>query len=53
MMFVCANVLAITVLVGLTTQLMAKEDYEFLWYLTVSISIYDMWAVIATGGILQ
>ena len=53
MMFVCANVLAITILVEWITQLIAKKDYGFLSYLTIAICIYYMWAVIATGGILQ
>lgn len=53
MLFVCANVLAITVLVEWVTQLITKQDYGFLSYLIVSIAIYYMWAVIATGGILQ
>ena len=53
MLFVCANILCIAVLVEWITQLIAKKDYGFLCYLTVAISIYYMWAVIATGGILQ
>lgn len=53
MLFVCANVLAITVLVEWVTQLITKNDYGFLSYLIIAIAIYYMWAVIATGGILQ
>ena len=53
MMFVCANVLAITILVEWITQLITKIDYGFLSYLTIAIAIYYMWGVIATGGILQ
>ena len=53
MMFVCANVLAITVLVEWITQLITKKDYGLLSYLTIAIAIYYMWGVIATGGILQ
>ena len=53
MMFVCANVLAITVLVEWITQLITKKDYGFLSYLTIAIAIYYMWAVIATGGIIR
>ena len=53
MMFVCANVLAITVLVEWITQLITKKDYGFLSYLTIAISIYYMWGVIATGGIIR
>ena len=53
MMFVCANVLAIAVLVEWITQLITKKDYGFLSYLIIAIAIYYMWAVIATGGILQ
>ena len=53
MMFVCANILCIAVLVEWITQLIAKKDYGFLCYLTVAISIYYMWAVIATGGIIR
>ena len=53
MLFVCANVLAITVLVEWVTQLITKKDYGFLSYLIIAIAIYYMWAVIATGGIRQ
>ena len=53
MMFVCANVLAITVVVEWITQLITKKDYGFLSYFIIPISIYSMWAVIAKGGILQ
>lgn len=53
MLFVCTNVLAITVLVEWVTQLITKKDYGFLSYLIIAIAIYYMWAVIATGGILQ
>ena len=53
MMFVCANILCITVLVEWITQLITKKDYGFLCYLIIAIAIYYMWAVIATGGILQ
>ena len=53
MMFICANVLAITVLVEWVTQLITNKDYGFLGYLIIAIAIYYMWAVIATGGILQ
>ena len=53
MMFVCANVLAIAVLVEWITQLITKKDYGFCCYLAVAISIYYMWAVIATGGIVR
>ena len=52
-MFICANVLAIAVLVEWITQLITKKDYGFLCYLAVAISIYYMWAVIATGGIVR
>ena len=53
MMFVCANVLTIAVLVEWITQLITKKDYGFLSYLTIVIAIYYMWGVIATGGILR
>ena len=53
MMFMCTNVLAIAVLVEWITQLITKKDYGFLCYLAVAISIYYMWAVIATGGIVR
>ena len=53
MRFVCTNVLAITVLVEWITQLITKKDYGFLCYLAVALSIYYMWAVIATGGIVR
>ena len=53
MMLVCANVLAITVLVEWITQLITKKDYGFCCYLAVAISIYYIWAVIATGGIVR
>ena len=53
MMFVCANILCIAVLVEWITQLITKKDYGFLSYLTIAIAIYYMWGVIATGGILQ
>ena len=52
-LFVCANVLAITILVEWITQLITTKDYGFLSYLTIAIAIYYMWGVIATGGILQ
>ena len=52
-MFVCANVMAIAILVEWITQLITKKDYGFLSYLTIAIAIYYMWGVIATGGILQ
>ena len=52
-MFMCANTLAITVLVDWVTLLITKRDYGFLCYLTIAIAIYYMWVVIATGGILQ
>ena len=52
-MFICANVMAIAVLVEWITQLITKKDYGFLCYLAVAISIYYMWAVIATGGIVR
>ena len=53
MMFVCANILCIAVLVEWVTQLITKKDYGALCYLTVAISIYYMWSVIATGGIIR
>ena len=53
MMFTLANLMCIAVLVEWVTQLITKKDYGFLSYLIIAISIYYMWAVIATGGILQ
>ena len=53
MIFTCANIMCIAILVEWITQLITKKDYGFLSYLTIAISIYYMWAVIATGGILQ
>ena len=53
MMFTLANLMCIAVLVEWVTQLITKKDYGFLSYLTIAIAIYYMWAVIATGGILQ
>ena len=53
MIFTCANIMCIAILVEWITQLITKKDYGFLSYLIIAISIYYMWAVIATGGILQ
>ena len=53
MMFTLANLMCIAVLVEWVTQLITKKDYGFLSYLIIAISIYYMWTVIATGGILQ
>ena len=53
MMFTLANLMCIAVLVEWVTQLITKKDYGFLSYLIIAIAIYYMWAVIATGGILQ
>ena len=53
MMFTLANIMCIAILVEWITQLITKKDYGFLSYLIIAISIYYMWAVIATGGILQ
>ena len=53
MLFTLANLMCIAVLVEWVTQLITKKDYGFLSYLIIAISIYYMWAVIATGGILQ
>ena len=53
MIFTCANIMCIAILVEWVTQLITKKDYGFLSYLIIAISIYYMWAVIATGGILQ
>ena len=53
MIFTCANIMCIAILVEWITQLITKKDYGFLSYLIIAIAIYYMWAVIATGGILQ
>ena len=53
MIFTCANIMCIAILVEWVTQLITKKDYGFLSYLIIAIAIYYMWAVIATGGILQ
>ena len=53
MLFTCANIMCIIVLVEWVTLLITKKDYGFLSYLTIAIAIYYMWRVIATGGILQ
>ena len=53
MMFTLANLMCIAVLVEWVTQLITKKDYGFLSYLIIAISIYYMWAVIATGGIVR
>ena len=53
MMFRLANLMCIRVLVEWVTQLITRKDYGFLSYLIIAIAIYYMWAVIATGGILQ
>ena len=53
MLFTLANLMCIVVLVEWVTQLITKKDYGFLCYLAVAISIYYMWAVIATGGIIR
>ena len=53
MMFTLANIMCIAILVEWITQLITKKDYGFLSYLIIAIAIYYMWAVIATGGILQ
>ena len=53
MLFICANIMCIAVLVEWVTQLITKKDYGFLCYITVAISIYYMWSVLATGGIIR
>lgn len=53
MLFTCANIMCIAVLVEWVTLLITKKDYGFFCYLAVALSIYYLWAVIATGGILQ
>lgn len=53
MIFTCANIMCIAIIVEWITQLITKKDYGFCCYLAVAISIYYMWAVIATGGIVR
>lgn len=53
MLFTCANIMSIAILVEWVTQLITKKDYGFFCYLAVALSIYYMWAVIATGGIVR
>ena len=53
MMFTLANIMCIAILVEWITQLITKKDYGFFCYLAVALSIYYMWAVIATGGIVR
>ena len=53
MLFTCANIMCIAVLVEWVTQLITKKDYGLFCYLAVAVAIYYMWMVIATGGIVR
>lgn len=52
-LFQLAIVMAISVLVDWVSLLALKKNINFLSSVLIAFSIYFMWALIATGGIIR
>ena len=50
---VLADIMAISIIVDWITQLFTEKDYGCLSYLIISIALYYIWWIIATGGIIR